>query len=67
MRSIKQFISDIINEAKNDRVTGAFIPKTAKEMIDWLEETKKDGAIKMTDGKPYNFDYRGINYRNSKT
>ena len=54
MRSIKQFISDIINEAKNDRVTGVFIPKTAKEMIDWLEETTKDDAIKMTDGKPYN-------------
>lgn len=55
MRSIKQFISDIINEAKNDRVTGVFIPKTAKEMIDWL----KDDAIKMTDGKPYNFDTDG--------
>lgn len=54
MRSIKQFISDIINEAKNDRVAGVFIPQNAKEMIDWLEETTKDDAIKMTDGKPYN-------------
>lgn len=68
MRSIKQFISDIINEAKNDRVTGAFIPKTAKEMIDWLEETKKDGAIKMTDGKPYNFDTDGyLSVKNIET
>lgn len=55
MRSIKQFISDIINEAKNDRVADVFIPKNAKEMIDWLEETTKDGEIKMTDGKPYDF------------
>ena len=56
MRSIKQFISDIINEAKNDRVTGVFIPKTAKEMIDWLKETD---SIKMSDGKPYSFDADG--------
>ena len=56
MRSIKQFISDIINEAKNDRVTGVFIPKTAKEMIDWLKETD---TIKMSDGKPYSFDADG--------
>ena len=56
MRSIKQFISDIINEAKNDRVAGVFIPKTAKEMIDWLKETD---TIKMSDGKPYSFDADG--------
>lgn len=56
MRSIKQFISDIINEAKNDQVVEVFIPKTTKEMIDWLKETD---SIKMSDGKPYSFDADG--------
>ena len=65
MRSIKQFISDIINEAKNDRVTGVFIPKTAKEMIDWLKETD---SIKMSDGKPYSFDADGyLSVKNIET
>ena len=65
MRSIKQFISVIINEAKNDRVTGVFIPKTAKEMIDWLKETD---SIKMSDGKPYSFDADGyLSVKNIET
>ena len=65
MRSINQFISDIINEAKNDRVTGVFIPKTAKEMIDWLKETD---SIKMSDGKPYSFDADGyLSVKNIET
>lgn len=57
MRSIKQFISDIINEAKNDQVVEVFIPKTAEEMIDWL--AKEDDAIKMSDGKHYDFKAAG--------
>ena len=65
MRSIKQFISDIINEAKNDRVTGVFIPKTSQEMIDWLKETD---SIKMSDGKPYSFDADGyLSVKNIET
>ena len=65
MRSIKQFISDIINEAKNDRVTGVFIPKTSQEMIDWLKETD---SIKMSVGKPYSFDADGyLSVKNIET